>query len=137
MWEVVLSFPLCSRCFGAPFLLLECANVERRHSDRRSLQPSRTAWMARSRRPFTALEEFIAWYGQELRPSFTKATVSAWCTSLEARRLGSCSLIVRMSAIRGSGSRQRVAGVDEDIISRTVSSSERSTVGGRNHDFKK
>src|SRR5213594_92203 len=47
-----------------------------------------------------ALDEFIEWYRQEPRPGFTKATVSAWRVSLEARGLGSSSIIVRMSAIR-------------------------------------
>jgi len=47
-----------------------------------------------------ALNEFFAWYGQEPRPGFSKATVSAWRVSLEARGLGSSSIIIRMSAIR-------------------------------------
>src|SRR5712691_8336060 len=47
-----------------------------------------------------ALDEFFAWYAQEPRPGFTKATVSAWRVTLEERRLGSSSIIVRMSAIR-------------------------------------
>jgi hypothetical protein len=47
-----------------------------------------------------ALDEFFAWYAQEPRPGFTKATVSAWRVSLEERKLGSSSIIVRMSAIR-------------------------------------
>jgi site-specific recombinase XerD len=47
-----------------------------------------------------ALNEFFSWYAQEPRPGFTKATVSAWRVSLEARGLGSSSIIVRMSAIR-------------------------------------
>jgi site-specific recombinase XerD len=47
-----------------------------------------------------ALHEFIDWYRQEPRPGFTKATVSAWRVSLEARGLGSSSIIIRMSAIR-------------------------------------
>jgi hypothetical protein len=34
-----------------------------------------------------ALDEFIVWYKQEPRPGFTKATVSAWRASLEARRI--------------------------------------------------
>jgi site-specific recombinase XerD len=46
------------------------------------------------------LDEFFAWFGQEPRPGFTKATVSAWRVSLEARGLGSSSIIIRMSAIR-------------------------------------
>jgi site-specific recombinase XerC len=47
-----------------------------------------------------ALEEFLAWFKQAPRPGFTKATVSAWRVSLEARGLGSSSIIIRMSAIR-------------------------------------
>src|SRR5208282_6039390 len=47
-----------------------------------------------------ALEEFLGWFQQAPRPGFTKATVSAWRVSLEDRRLGSSSIIVRMSAIR-------------------------------------
>jgi site-specific recombinase XerD len=47
-----------------------------------------------------ALDEFIAWYRQVPRSGFTKATVSAWRVSLEARGLGSSSIIIRISAIR-------------------------------------
>src|SRR5579872_5754760 len=47
-----------------------------------------------------ALNEFLAWFQQAPRPGFTKATVSAWGGSLEERRLGSSSIIIRMSAIR-------------------------------------
>ena len=47
-----------------------------------------------------ALDEFHAWFQQAPRPGFTKATVSAWRVSLEERRLGSSSIIIRMSAIR-------------------------------------
>src|SRR6478736_3753631 len=47
-----------------------------------------------------ALDEFLAWFQQAPRPGFTKATVSAWRVSLEARSLGSSSIIIRMSAIR-------------------------------------
>jgi site-specific recombinase XerD len=47
-----------------------------------------------------ALDEFVAWFKQEPRPGFTKATVSAWRVSSEARGLGSSSIIIRMSAIR-------------------------------------
>ena len=47
-----------------------------------------------------ALEEFLAWFHEAPRPGFTKATVSAWRASLEARGLGSSSIIIRMSAIR-------------------------------------
>src|SRR6202795_241153 len=47
-----------------------------------------------------ALDEFVAWFRQEPRPGLSKATVSAWRVSLEARGLGSSSIIIRMSAIR-------------------------------------
>jgi site-specific recombinase XerD len=47
-----------------------------------------------------ALNEFMGWYVQAPRPGFSKATVSAWRASLETRRLGSSSIIIRMSAIR-------------------------------------
>ena len=47
-----------------------------------------------------ALDEFYVWFQQAPRFGFTKATVSAWRVSLEERRLGSSSIIIRMSAIR-------------------------------------
>jgi len=47
-----------------------------------------------------ALNEFLAWFKQAPRPGFTKVTASAWRVSLEERKLGSASIIVRMSAIR-------------------------------------
>src|SRR5712671_4767163 len=47
-----------------------------------------------------ALDEFMVWFRLEPRPGFNKATVSAWRVSLEARGLGSSSIIIRMSAIR-------------------------------------
>src|SRR5258706_5385645 len=47
-----------------------------------------------------ALNEFMDWFQQAPRPGFTKATVSAWRVSLEARGFGSSSIIIRMSAIR-------------------------------------
>src|ERR1022692_1004784 len=46
------------------------------------------------------LNEFFAWYGEEPRPGFTKATVSAWRVALEARGLGSISINVRITAVR-------------------------------------
>ena len=46
------------------------------------------------------LDEFIAWYAQESRAGFTKALVSAWRVSLEARGLGSVSINVRITAVR-------------------------------------
>src|SRR5262250_1462250 len=47
-----------------------------------------------------ALDEFLTWFRQAPRPGFSKATVSAWRVSLEERKLGSSSIIIRMSAIR-------------------------------------
>ena len=46
------------------------------------------------------LDEFFAWYSQEPRAGFTKATVSAWRVALEARGLGSVSINVRITAVR-------------------------------------
>src|SRR5438128_2420045 len=46
------------------------------------------------------LDDFFAWFGQEPRPGFTKATVSAWRVALEARGLGSVSINVRITAVR-------------------------------------
>src|ERR1700755_3535115 len=46
------------------------------------------------------LDEFIAWYLQEPRAGFTKATVSAWRVALEARGLGPVSINVRITAVR-------------------------------------
>src|ERR1700675_4591485 len=45
-------------------------------------------------------DEFFAWFGLEPRPGFTKATVSAWRVTLEARGLGSVSINVRITAVR-------------------------------------
>src|SRR5436309_2832459 len=46
------------------------------------------------------LNEFFAWYGEETRPGFTKATVAAWRVALEARGLGGVSINVRITAVR-------------------------------------
>src|SRR5262249_9221680 len=46
------------------------------------------------------LDEFFAWFGQQPRPGFNKATVSAWRVALEARGLGSVSINVRITAVR-------------------------------------
>src|SRR6202521_5977143 len=46
------------------------------------------------------LDEFFRWFAQEPRPGFTKATVSAWRVSLEARGLGAVSINVRITAVR-------------------------------------
>jgi site-specific recombinase XerC len=49
---------------------------------------------------YLGLDEFIAWYGQEPRPGFTKATVNPWRMALEARGLGPISINVRITAVR-------------------------------------
>jgi len=46
------------------------------------------------------LDEFFAWCGEEPRPGFTKATVSAWRVALEARGLGAVSINVRITTVR-------------------------------------
>src|SRR5664279_2006242 len=46
------------------------------------------------------LDEFFAWFSQEPRPGFTKATVCAWRVSLEARGLAAVSVNVRITAVR-------------------------------------
>src|SRR5271156_1118228 len=46
------------------------------------------------------LDEFFAWFSQKPRAGFTKAAVSAWRVSLEARGLGAVSINVRITAVR-------------------------------------
>jgi hypothetical protein len=46
------------------------------------------------------LNEFFAWYDQEPRAGFTKATVAAWRVALEPRGLGAVSINVRITAVR-------------------------------------
>lgn len=46
------------------------------------------------------LDEFFAWFGEEPRNGFTKATVAAWRVALKARRLGAVSINVRITAVR-------------------------------------
>ncbi|HKE29455.1 MAG TPA: hypothetical protein VKB88_44200, partial [Bryobacteraceae bacterium] len=46
------------------------------------------------------LDEFFAWYTEEPRPGFTKATGAAWRVALEARGLGAVSINVRITAVR-------------------------------------
>ena len=45
------------------------------------------------------LDEFFAWYAQEPRAGFIKATVAAWRVALEARGLAAVS-IARITALR-------------------------------------
>ena len=60
-----------------------------------------------------ALDEFMAWFQESPRPGFTKATVSAWRVSLEARGLGSSSISVRLSAIRKLAAGETVSCPDQ------------------------
>jgi hypothetical protein len=53
-----------------------------------------------TRRVYNLGLAFFAWYGQEVRPGFTKAIVAAWRVALEAHGLGSISINVRMTAVR-------------------------------------
>src|SRR3974377_1904434 len=46
------------------------------------------------------LDEFFAWYGEEQRAGFTKATVAAWRAALALRGLGAVSINVRITAVR-------------------------------------
>jgi site-specific recombinase XerD len=46
------------------------------------------------------LDEFFAWYREEPRVGFTKATVAAWRIALEQRGLGAVSINVRITAVR-------------------------------------
>jgi hypothetical protein len=64
-----------------------------------------------------ALNEFMAWFQQAPRPGFTKATVSAWRVSLEERRLGSSSIIIRMSAIRKLAAEAADRGIRVNAVS--------------------
>ena len=61
------------------------------------------------------LDEFIAWYGQEPRPGFTKATVSAWRVTLEARgprvRFDQCPDHCCSEAGRRSSGQRQLAGL--------------------------
>ena len=60
-----------------------------------------------------ALDEFIDWFQREPRPAgFSKATVNSWRAWLEARKLGSLSIIVRVSAIRKRGGQRSAEGGD-------------------------
>jgi integrase len=76
--------------------------VKNRHSGRRGGPVPRSAIPGRSRSGVynLGLDEFFAWYSQEPRPGFTKATVAAWRVALEARGLGAVSINVRITAVR-------------------------------------
>ncbi len=56
------------------------------------------------------LDEFIAWYTQEPRGGFTKATVAAWRVHLESRGLGSISINVRITQCGNSPEKRQITG---------------------------
>src|SRR5215813_11063974 len=68
----------------------------------------RADWQTESSRPGQRLlschktrsQLDAAWYAQEPRPGFTKATVAVWRVALEARGLGAVSINVRITAVR-------------------------------------
>ena len=75
------------------------------------------------------LDEFIAWYVQEPRGGFTKATVCAWRTALEARRLGSVSINVRITAVR----KLAVEAADNGLLAPELASGIARIKGVRSH----
>jgi hypothetical protein len=78
--------------------------------------------------PFTrrvynlGLNEFIAWFGQELRHGLTKGTANAWRMALEARGLGPLSMNVRITAVRELA----VEAVDSGLLAPDVSTKRNS-----------
>src|SRR3954470_10259542 len=75
------------------------------------------------------LDEFFAWYGQAARPGFTKATVSAWRVSLEARGLGPISINVRITAVR----KLAVEAADNGLLAPELASGIARIKGVRSH----
>lgn len=76
------------------------------------------------------LDEFIAWYTAEFRPSgFTKATVMAWRVALEARELGPISINVRITAVR----KLAVEAADNGLLAPELASGIARIRGVRSH----
>src|SRR5437762_13798187 len=73
------------------------------------------------------LDEFFSWYGQEPRPGFTKATVSAWRVALEARGLGAVSINVRITAVR----QLAVEAADNVLLAPELANGIRRVKGGK------
>jgi|SRR6516165_8503336 hypothetical protein len=67
------------------------------------------------------LDEFFAWYAQQRRPGFTKATVAAWRVALEAHGLGAVSINVRIAAVR----KLAVEAADKDLLQKCARASGR------------
>src|SRR6202161_2970575 len=75
------------------------------------------------------LDEFIAWYTEEQRAGFTKATVSAWRVALEARKLGPISINVRLTAVR----KLAVEAADNGLLAPELASGIARIKGVRSH----
>src|SRR6202140_3090500 len=75
------------------------------------------------------LDEFFAWYELEPRAGLTKATVSAWRVSLEARALGSVSINVRITAVR----KLAVEAADNGLLAPELASGIARIKGVRSH----
>src|SRR5438034_4740484 len=58
-----------------------------------------------------ALNEFLDWFRQAPRPGFSKATVSAWRASLEARGLGSSSILSAFRRFASWRGRRSITGL--------------------------
>ncbi len=79
------------------------------------------------------LDEFIAWYTAEARPSgFTKATVAAWRVALEARGLGPISINVRITAVR----KLAVEAADNGLLAPELASGIARIKGVRTHGIR-
>src|SRR6478752_3021173 len=75
------------------------------------------------------LDEFFEWFGQEVRPGFTKATVAAWRVALEARGLGPISINVRITAVR----KLAVEAADNGLLAPELASGIARIKGVRSH----
>src|SRR5712672_1781190 len=78
------------------------------------------------------LDEFFAWYGLESRAGFTKATVTAWRVSLEARGLGPISINVRITAVR----KMAVEAADNGLLAPELASGIARIKGVKSHGIR-
>src|SRR5579862_8603250 len=76
------------------------------------------------------LDEFIAWFQLEPRAAgFTKATVTAWRVSLEARKLDPISINIRITAVR----KLAVEAADNGLLAPELASGISRIKGVRSH----
>ena len=78
------------------------------------------------------LDEFFAWFAQDPRPGFTKATVRAWREVLEARGLGSVSINVRITAVR----KLAVEAADNGLLAPELAAGIARVKSGRRYGFR-